>query len=119
MLEPKILWVLWSNEPHLLQRQSSPQQSCDWIDNDRPLKDKICSPKSEYIPKITRLPFAFPSNSILVNDSYDYDEMILIVTEHNNQNKEEDDEYGDEEFDIFDATSPFDIVGRELFMIDS
>ena len=47
------------------------------------------------MPKITRLPFTFPSNPMLVSDSYDYDEMISIVTEHNNQNKDDDDEYGD------------------------
>ena len=94
-------------------------QSCDWIDNNSLLRDKIFSPRCECIPKITASPFTFPSKPMLVSDSYDYNDMISIVTENDNHNKEYDDEYGDEEFDIFDATSPFDLVGRELFMIDS
>ena len=94
-------------------------RSCEWVDNNCLLKDKICSPKCKCMPKIAEPPLACPSITMPISDSCDYNGMISIVSEHCNENKHEDDEYGDQEFEIFDGIGPFLLNGSEMFEIDA
>ena len=83
--------------------------SCNWVDNNCLLRDMIFKFSDKCDEEINYADQNSPRISIKDFVSCDYNAFVDPICKNINENARMDNDFGDEFFGIFDATSPFDV----------